>query len=542
MTIEAVCTSFSLHLRAPREDRSLLIAPDCPAEEFFQREDSLKATRNFECQGRSLKALAATARKQLVEKALAYTQAYREVNVSLDPEKILLSGHQAEIFHPGVWAKNFVLSCWGEKVEACPIHLIVDSDLPKDLVIRQPSGTPHHPSSKRLHLDQLQPLCPLEERTVQDQALFDSYGKRAGQYLSTLIPHSLLSRYWPRVTELAEQGIPLGRAFAQARHELEGEWSLNTLELPLSETFQIPAFHWFCAHLLAHLPRFSVIYNEAVEEYRQEHRIRSRNHPVPKLLNEGNLLEAPFWVWSKEDPRRRALFVEDIGSGLRITDRHQINENLPLDSERDASAAVEVLASLAERGIKIRTRALTSTMWMRLFLSDVFIHGIGGSKYDQLTDTIIRRFFEVIPPPFATVTATVRLPIERHRYQAEDLRKVERLLRDFKWNPERHLCSETISGDETLTALVNEKKELIAREPKPGEGKDRRQRLLQINKQLQTWVEDQRLTAQERISFLKEKLADEAILNSREYPFCFYPESSLRSFCDAIQDGTVKLS
>ena len=44
------------------------------------------------------------------------------------------------------------------------------------------------------------------------------------------------------------------------------------------------------------------------------------------------------------------------------------------------------LAELSSRGIKLRTRALTTTLFARLVLSDMFLHGIGGAKYDQVTD------------------------------------------------------------------------------------------------------------------------------------------------------------
>ena len=42
-------------------------------------------------------------------------------------------------------------------------------------------------------------------------------------------------------------------------------------------------------------------------------------------------------------------------------------------------------------------------------LSDLFIHGIGGAKYDELTDQIICRFFGFEPPGFVALSATQRL-------------------------------------------------------------------------------------------------------------------------------------
>ena len=54
---------------------------------------------------------------------------------------------------------------------------------------------------------------------------------------------------------------------------------------------------------------------------------------------------------------------------------------------------IDAWRSLEAHGFKIRTRALTTTMFARLFLADLFIHGIGGGIYDELTDRIIERYY-----------------------------------------------------------------------------------------------------------------------------------------------------
>src|SRR6185503_13399807 len=49
-------------------------------------------------------------------------------------------------------------------------------------------------------------------------------------------------------------------------------------------------------------------------------------------------------------------------------------------------------------------------MFFRLMLADQFVHGIGGGRYDQVTDDVISRFFEIDPPRFAVTTATLYFP------------------------------------------------------------------------------------------------------------------------------------
>jgi hypothetical protein len=49
-------------------------------------------------------------------------------------------------------------------------------------------------------------------------------------------------------------------------------------------------------------------------------------------------------------------------------------------------------------------------MFLRLFVVDQFVHGIGGGQYDQITDRIIASHFGLEPPRFAVATGTMYLP------------------------------------------------------------------------------------------------------------------------------------
>ncbi len=61
--------------------------------------------------GARLSHLAVEARRELMEAAWDYTRSYRDVPLPpMAPDTpLLLAGHQPQLFHPGVWFKNFVL-------------------------------------------------------------------------------------------------------------------------------------------------------------------------------------------------------------------------------------------------------------------------------------------------------------------------------------------------------------------------------------------------------------------------------------------------
>ena len=128
--------------------------------------------------------------------------------------------------------------------------------------------------------------------------------------------------------------------------------------------------------------------------------IRSRHHPVPALGREGEWREAPFWVWRAELPRRRPLMVRQLARSMQLRVRGEAEPlmEIPLGPDREACCAVEQLQSLQARGVRLRTRALTTTMFARYLLGDLFIHGIGGAKYDELGDAVAGAFFAIEPP------------------------------------------------------------------------------------------------------------------------------------------------
>jgi hypothetical protein len=278
--------------------------------------------------------------------------------------------------------------------------------------------------------------------------------------------------------------------------------------------------------VLAHLPRFWTAHNDALAAYRAAHRLRNRAQPVPDLAESDGWLEAPFWIWSATDPRRRPLFARQSADELQITDREAVTVTLPLSADREASAAADILLQLPLRGIKIRTRALATTLFARLVLSDMFLHGIGGAKYDQVTDWIARDFFGFELPRFATVSATLRLPVCHE--QTEPLRESElqQQSRAMRYHPERFVSANgPLPPDEASNvAQLIETKMNWVRTPKTRDNaRERHAAITGANQGLQPYLTKMR----DRVERQREQIAENkraaGILASREYSFCLHP-------------------
>jgi hypothetical protein len=519
--------------RAPRENRSALVEP--PFSEIAPvaaANAQLHARQNYDFQGWPLAQLACQARSELLRDAQRWTSTYRDVTPIFPggAELIFLAGHQPQLFHPGVWFKNFALGCLARRHEAVGINLLIDSDTLKSTALPVPGGSLQDPAVASIPFDEYGMPVPFEQRQILDRATLADFGHRAAQQIAPLVPDPLLRQYWPMVLQRARQTDNLGACLAQARHQLEGQWGVQTLEVPQSRVCQSESFAWFLAHLVAHLPRFREVYNGSIRSYRQAHRIRNSAHPVPELVADGPWLEAPFWIWSTKDPLRRAMFVARRGNETVLTNRSGLEIALPLTPDADPVRAVGRLLDHSCRGIKIRSRALITTLWARLVLGDLFLHGIGGAKYDQVTDLLIQGFFGLRPPRLMVISATLQLPIPRQTEPWEDPTEIKQRLRDLQWHPERYVLADDRSPLGDPADLVEHKLHWIQALPTPGEGRFRFQEIRRINEALQPWVADLRREWTQRQAEAGHQQSREALRASREFSFCLYPGDMLREF------------
>jgi hypothetical protein len=182
---------------------------------------------------------------------------------------------------------------------------------------------------------------------------------------------------------------------------------------------------------------------------------------------------------------------------------------------------------LAARGLKIRSRALTNTLYARLFVADLFMHGIGGGRYDELTDEIIRRFYGMAPPGFLVLSATRLMPMPTYPIQPSEVRRLERLARDLECNPQRYVKNES----PLVRDLVAEKQAWIEREP--GSAQERRERfgaLRASTRQLRPFLAERLRVTRRELEEGERQLQANAVLRRRDYAFCLYPEESLRPF------------
>jgi hypothetical protein len=490
--------------------------------------------------GRPWADLRRLARRAAVQAARDYLRnAGEPVPVGGDAS-LLLAGHQPELFHPGVWVKNFAFHRLGQAHGVTPINLIVDNDTAKSTSLRLPALAANHDLVAHVAsvpFDHWTGEVPYEERAVQDESLFASLPERVATLIEDWGFVPLLAAFWEEVRAQTGRTHLLGERLVAARRAFERRWGCHNLELPVSALCRTEGFAWFACHLLANLPRFHAAYNACVHDYRRLYGIRSRNHPVPDLTAESGWLEVPLWAWRAGQARRGRLMARHSESAveLRAGDDHW--PPLPWKTDGDAHEMVLAWQRLEGHGLKVRSRALTNTLFARLLLADLFVHGIGGAKYDELTDEIIRRFYGCDPPGYLVLSATLLLPLPELPARPATLVQLARELRDLRYNPQRHLPEVTLASP-SVHELVEQKEAWIARQP--SDAPQRRQRfeaLRALTEQLRAYVNVREKSAERELVDCNRRLAVKAVLQRRDYAFCLYPETVLRPFCSRFLFG-----
>jgi hypothetical protein len=511
------------HYRAPREDGGTLVEPEITeAPALLAANARLLASASFDFAGCSLQELRTQARRELIAAAQNYTSQYRTVTAQAGDANrpILLSGHQPELFHPGVWFKNYLLSCLAHDNHALGINFLVDHDTLGQPAIAVPTGSLAEPRLENVFFDVAAEERPFEERTVIDRGIAERFPERVWNALDALPfgpPQILLDSLWPHVLNELDRHGNWGRAIAAGRHLVEADWGWKTLELPGSMVWDSEPFLWFVAALLADLSRFAAAYNRALAGYRQANGLQSVQHPVPDLLRDGDWLETPFWFWSSEQPQRERLHVRREGDALAWKTTASQGQL----SAGSGSDLVEDLQALRARGGKIRPRALITTLYARLFLGDLFIHGIGGAKYDEVTDALLADYYGCPPPAYLTATATLRLPLPLPHVSENDLQRVRQQLRDLQWHGERFAgCEE---------AAVARKQRLLAHIPEHGRRRDWHHEISAANRAIANSLANRRDQFEQEYSQLSRDLRRARLLGSREFSFCLFPAEKLRN-------------
>jgi len=502
-------------LSTPAEDHALLIEP--PAGRWAELLE----------QG-----LARQERTDLCLAGIGVSQLRAEVRRRLGlpvTVPVVATGHQPELIHPGVWAKEVAVALATRRLAATGFNLIVDHDAPSSWSLVLPRvGADGLVQLRDLPLGQAAAGSAYEGRPALTAGQIDTLIAAVGDQPADGLIHEYLAglRACENPRDWVEQHLC-------ARDRVD-----RPLLDPLPARRAGEVFGGaFVAELLLNAERFARSYNGALAWYRREQGIRSPRRPLPDLGIEAGRVETALWIY-RPGERRRRLWLEARAGGLGVLADEAPEGFLDAAGLRhDADAALGGLAPWV-----VRPRALVLTLWARLLACDLFIHGIGGAKYDRITDRIFEDYFGCLPPPYACVSATLRLPLPADAGAQAGLAEARRRARDLFYNPQRYLTSPEPALIGRRAALIAESAALSRQGGARGDRRRVWAGLREVNRLLLEGEPEVAARLELELEAAARRATSARTASSREYFYALQPRERLerlRAALEAAMEGPV---
>lgn len=438
---------------------------------------------------------------------------------------MVMTGHQPVIFHAGLTWKYEATEQFVRSRELHGIAVLIDTD-------EGDAGAFEIPVAEGRTL----PTAVLRRRTERV-----SLSRQPGLYLtSQLASRAELATVFARVERaLLESGLPeVARRVADAgsRYAAFGDSSAvvaNTvmrqvagigrglLEVPFSRLCRLPEMLRFFSQLLERAREFHGCYNEVLDRYRQEHGIRNEANPFPNLRLDQDGFEMPFWLVEPAAGTRSTVWLQASSGGHWLCRGRQ-----PL-TELGSGFVAESLLGLLAQGWTLVPRGALITASLRLLFSDLFVHGLGGGRYDAATDQLIRAWWHEEPAPFAVASASKCLfPEDRDRLHR--LQQFQTQIREMQYNPGRFLGQGVFPEDleSRLKVLLADKDAAVAMLKSCREtgvsGRDIGRRIQQLTEDIRGLVMQ---SVQPQMEALQEWTPETiSTVESRLWPWFFYPD------------------
>lgn len=411
---------------------------------------------------------------------------------------VAATGHQPWLWHPGILAKDIAAARYAATTGAVWVHVVVDHDPLEALSLDVPIVDGPRISATTLRLHACPPQVPPASLPPANPASVLAAIAAARQSLTGRLAVDLnpLQAAWEGLAETHTLAEQITMVLARLRTPI--------LDPPAvvfaSQLHRLPAFHAMAARLLEDPIRHAKIYNDAIG---QAAGIRLR-----PLRIEGHRVELPLWALAVQQPRQR-VYADTRDKGM-VTDSGQ-----------------RIAANPAE--LTLAPRALPMTALLRSACCNLFVHGLGGAAYDQITEQWWHAWTGMSLAPRVTVTADLHLPFDVPVADAAELARARWTVHHLPHNLDRQLG---LAGPD-----VERKRHLIT---SMGADRNRGRRAAafdEIHRINATWAElhrDHIAAAARDVQRCRDGVANHDVARRRDWCFALYDAPQLQALIRAI--------
>ncbi len=425
-----------------------------------------------------------TNRAELVDRINARATRLDTATLDLPAGRLMATGHQAQLWHPGILAKDIAMDLAAERQDAQRLHVIVDQDTNDAFRLDVPHVVDDELLVRSIMLADQKPGVPTG---FQPPAEIHRLKQRLVDLAS-----SVTSALSESLTDLPECGS-LAEQVAAVLARIKRPYAGDVPVMMVSDLAGLPVFEQVVTRMLNDAQRCAGTYNQAV--------LQLPEAGMTPLVVSRDFVELPLWAVGWNEPRRRVfadladtepLFVYDDGE--------------PIDRER----------------VTLLPRALLLTAVMRSALCDLFIHGTGGLVYDRVTEAWWQSWTGETLAPMAGVTADLFLGLDAPVADQADLGRAVWRRHHLPHNLDRvlNLGGEAVREKHDLLTHMNDDRDLVRR-------RKAFSRIHQINRELVGLHPGAMASADHDLHVTRTGVKNARIAHRRDWCFALYPPDSL---------------
>jgi hypothetical protein len=438
---------------------------------------------------------------------------------------LIVTGHQAEFFHAGVLAKAIAADALARQCGGQAVFVTVDSDVVRDGSVALPTRRRGALVIERVAIPGCRPNLAAEWQPARPVREWLAFSERLAE-LNAIEGPTLLETFvdgWRSAGDETTQVQVLGAGKAAVLAGLGGS---GLPDVPVSGLAGTPEFRAWAAHLMLHAEEFAAHYNRAQTAYRERYHIRSPLRPVPALLVRGRMVETPLWVSRRGEPRRRLAVCPHDDRLELLADDEAIGE-LPR-TELERFECHRQPWSIERAGWQVRPRALALSAFLRQVLADVFIHGTGGVRYDEITEGFVQSFWRIRLPPVCCVTATLYPSLGGDLPSPGEALAARHVRRDLLYNPQRHLRGIPPELSARRAGLVERSRMLRCERPRDREARRRVfEEIRRVSALMREAAGGELRELEQRSARLADRAGELEIALNREYFFALHSRSAM---------------
>ena len=340
---------------------------------------------------------------------------------------VIMTGHQPIIYHSGLLIKEQLLVQAADNLSAIPVNVIIDTDAGDAGKVTWPVIRNGELAIQQGSLVRGEGALFIEQQVAAKPQLIELFSRIRDDLREAKLDKAARSVEQVEKLYLALAGEPISVANSIVRRSITGHLPL---EIPLSVISALPAVQRWLLAIVKDGARCAATYNQTLDAYRLSHKIKNGANPFPNMKIEGDTIELPLWRINRAG---RYPIVLKGGEPFELANGE----------------------TLAPRGGIV-------TLLLRGYCSELFIHGLGGARYDLFVDEFALRYLRDSLPRFVVASRTRHLFPEK----VEEISQALELKQHFKEivsHTEKFLGQGLFSSEEEQGLLfrISERRELL---------------------------------------------------------------------------------